>query len=334
MVSSSATVGCRPTDITTRSGRTNGREPAHGRRGVPPQQRAQEDLLLRRYADCPDGALREELVARFMPLVWSLARRYRGGSEPLDDLVQVGSLGLVKAIDGFDPERGRTFAAYAVPTIQGELRRHFRDHVWQVHLPRYLQERTLDVEEATTRLTAQLGRVPSVAQIAERLEIEQEEVLEAMLADDARRTLSLDAPAYRDEEDAVPAVETVGCEEPRFDTVEASLSAKTAGLDERELRVLRLRFVDDLSQSEIGERIGVSQMHVSRILRAALRQLLGAVQGVNGCGPVRPAPEARLSAWTQRRLGAHPPPTPKEDTMCMPHGRQKTSAPDVCRADG
>jgi RNA polymerase sigma-B factor len=235
--------------------------------------------LLRRYAECGDSALREELVDRFMPLARSLAMRYRGGSEPIDDLVQVANLGLVKAIDGFDPGRGKPFTAYAVPTILGELRRHFRDHVWPVHLPRSLQERTLEVEEAMTRLTEKLGRVPTIAQIAERLELEQEEVLEAMRADEARRTLSLDAPRHRDEDESVPMVETVASEDAGYDTVEASLSARAAGLDEREWRVLRLRFVDNLNQYEIGERIGVSQMQVSRIIRAALRKLLGAVQG-------------------------------------------------------
>jgi RNA polymerase sigma-B factor len=236
-------------------------------------------LLLRRYAECGDNGLREELVDRFMPLARSLAMRYRGGSEPIDDLVQVANLGLVKAIDGFDPGRGKPFTAYAVPTILGELRRHFRDHVWPVHLPRSLQERTLEVEEAMTRLTEQLGRVPTVGQIAERLDLEREEVLDAMRADEARRTLSLDAPRLRDEEESVPMVETVASDEAGYDTVEASLSAGAAGLDEREWRVLRLRFVDQLNQYEIGERIGVSQMQVSRIIRAALRKLLGAVQG-------------------------------------------------------
>lgn len=235
--------------------------------------------MLRRYAECGDSALREELVDRFMPLARSLAMRYRGGSEPIDDLVQVANLGLVKAIDGFDPGREKPFTAYAVPTILGELRRHFRDHVWPVHLPRSLQERTLEVEEAMTRLTEKLGRVPTIAQIAERLELEQEEVLEAMRADEARRTLSLDAPRHRDEDESVPMVETVASEDAGYDTVEASLSARAAGLDEREWRVLRLRFVDNLNQYEIGERIGVSQMQVSRIIRAALRKLLGAVQG-------------------------------------------------------
>jgi RNA polymerase sigma-B factor len=269
-------------DITSRE--ASGREPARGRRGVDTAQRAREELLLRRYAETGDSALRDELVDRFMPLARSLAMRYRGGSEPLDDLVQVANLGLVKAIDGFDPARGKPFTAYAVPTILGELRRHFRDHVWPVHLPRSLQERTLEVEDAITELTEAQGRFPTVGQIAERLDVEQEEVLDAMRADEARRTLSLDAPRRRHEEDPTATVETVGCEESGYDTVEASLSARAAGLDEREWRVLRLRFVEDLNQYEIGERIGVSQMQVSRIVRGAMRKLLGAVQGEPGSG--------------------------------------------------
>jgi RNA polymerase sigma-B factor len=266
------------------SGRPSGAQPARGRRGVDPDQRAREELLLRRYAETGERAVRDELVDRFMPLARSLAMRYRGGSEPLDDLVQVANLGLVKAIEGFDPARAKPFTAYAVPTILGELRRHFRDHVWPVHLPRSLQERTLEVEEAITALTEERGRFPTVGQIAERLDVEQEEVLEAMRADEARRTLSLDAPRRRDEEDPTATVETVGCEEAGYDTVEASISARAAGLDEREWRVLRLRFVDDLNQYEIGERIGVSQMQVSRIVRGALRKLLGAVQGERASG--------------------------------------------------
>lgn len=266
-------------DIDTRNAKARGREPGRGRARIDPHQRAREDLLLRRYAESGDQTVREELIERFMPLARSLALRYRGGSEPLDDLLQVACLGLVKAIDGFDPARGKPFTAYAVPTILGELRRHFRDHVWPVHLPRSLQERTLDVEEAVTRLTEQLGRFPTVAQIAERLDVEQEDVLEAMRADEARRTLSLDAPRRRDDDDVAPAVEWVESEERGYDTVEASMSAEAVGLDEREWRVLRLRFSENLNQYEIGERIGVSQMQVSRIIRGALRKLLGAVRG-------------------------------------------------------
>jgi RNA polymerase sigma-B factor len=236
-------------------------------------------VLLRRYAETRDRRLRDELVEAFMPLARSLALRYRGGSESLDDLLQVASLGLVKAIDGFDPGRGKPFTAYAVPTILGELRRHFRDHVWTLHLPRSLQERTMEVEETITQLTEEGGRFPTVAQIGKRLGIEQEEVLDAMRADEARRTLSLDAPRSRGEEDPVPTVETIASEEAGYDTVEASQAAQRAGLDAREWHVLRLRFVSDLNQYEIGERIGVSQMQVSRIIRGALHKLLGAVRG-------------------------------------------------------
>jgi RNA polymerase sigma-B factor len=241
------------------------------------RQRSEESALLRRYATTRAPGLREELVQRFMPLARSLALRYRGGTEPLDDLVQVAGLGLVKAIDGFDPERGRPFTAYAVPTILGELRRHFRDHVWNLHLPRSLQERTMAVDGAVTDLTEKHGRTPTVAQIAEWLEISQEDVLDALRAAEARRTLSLDAPALRDEDDSAAVVDTVGIHELGFDRVEADDAARSAGLDAREWRVLRLRFVENLNQYEIGAQLGVSQMQISRIMRRALRKLLGAV---------------------------------------------------------
>ena len=238
-----------------------------------------ETELLRRYAETRDPVLKEELVRRFLPLARSLALRYRGASEPLDDLVQVASLGLVKALDGFDLDRGRSFIAYAAPTILGELRRHFRDRVWEVRLPRGLQERTMSVAEIADKLSDELGRTPTVAQIAERLGLDPDEVSEALQADEARRTLSLDLPRARDERESTPLVETVGRTEPGYDTVEAQLAAEEADLDDRERRVLWLRFEHGLSQHEIGRRLGVSQMQVSRIMRRALRKLLGAVQG-------------------------------------------------------
>jgi len=242
-------------------------------------QRQREQLLLRRFAATRSPELREDLVKRFMPLARSLAMRYRGGSEALEDLIQVANLGLVKAIDGFDPDRGKPFTAYAVPTILGELRRHFRDHVWNLHLPRSLQERTMDVDEAITELTEREGRFPTVAQIAVRLEISEEEVLEAMRAGDARRTLSLDVPRLREDGESAPMVEMVGDDELGYDSVEANMAAMTAGLDDREWLVLRLKFAGGLNQYEIGSRLGVSQMQISRIMRRALRKLLGAVQG-------------------------------------------------------
>src|ERR671937_2241379 len=178
-----------------------------------------ETELLRRYAETRDPALKEELVRRFLPLARSLALRYRGASEPLDDLVQVASLGLIKALDGFDLERGRSFIAYAAPTILGELRRHFRDRVWEVRLPRGLQERTMAVQEAARKLGDELGKAPTPSQIAQQLEIAEEEVAEALQADEARRTLSLDVPRNRADAESAAIVEMVGRPEPGYDRV-------------------------------------------------------------------------------------------------------------------
>jgi RNA polymerase sigma-B factor len=239
---------------------------------------ANETDLLRRYAQTGDAALKEELVCRFLPLARSLALRYRGSSEDIEDLIQVASLGLVKALDGFDLERGRSFIAYAAPTILGELRRHFRDRVWELRLPRGLQERTMAVSEAAGELSDDLGHTPTVSQIAQRLDLDDEEVSEALLADEARRTLSLEVPRSREDTGSTTILETLGETEPGYDTVEAQLAAEDAPLDERERRVLRLRFEQDLNQYEIGSRLGVSQMQVSRIMRRALRKLLAAVQ--------------------------------------------------------
>jgi RNA polymerase sigma-B factor len=237
-----------------------------------------ETELLRRYAETGDPALKEELVHRFLPLARSLALRYRGSSEDIEDLIQVASLGLVKALDGFDLERGGSFIAYAAPTILGELRRHFRDRVWEVRLPRGLQERTMAVSEAAAALSDELGATPTVAQIAERLGWADDEVSEALQAEEARRTLSLEMPRSREDVGPATILETLGETEPGYDAVEAQLAAEGAQLDERERRVLRLRFEQDLNQYEIGRRLGVSQMQVSRIMRRALRKLLAAVQ--------------------------------------------------------
>jgi len=241
-------------------------------------QLADENELLRRYAETRDPRLKEELVKRFLPLARSLALRYRGASEQLEDLIQVASLGLVKALDGFDLERGRSFIAYAAPTILGELRRHFRDRVWELRLPRGLQERTMAVQEAAQKLAEEQGKTPTAAQIAERLEITEEDVAEALQAEEARRTLSLDVPRSREDSESVPMVETVGEVETGYDRVEAQIAAEGAPLTDRERTVLRLRFEEDLNQYEIGRRLGVSQMQISRIMRKALRKLLEAVQ--------------------------------------------------------
>jgi RNA polymerase sigma-B factor len=241
-----------------------------------------ERLLLHRYAEARDPALKAELTERFLPLARSLALRYRGPSEQLEDLVQVASLGLVKAIDGFDPRRGGSFIAYAAPTILGELRRHFRDRVFVLRLPRGLGERSMAVSQAAQELAEERGRTPTVAQIAARLELSEEEVSEALAAEEARRTISLDAPSTGAEADGSPLLETVGEAEPGYEAAEAQLAAAEAPLDQRERTVLSLRFEAELTQYEIGRRIGVSQMQVSRIMRRALRKLLTAVRGEEG----------------------------------------------------
>ena len=269
------------------------RDGSHPGRGSPRGLGGEsEEALQRRYASDRSPQVREELVRRFMPLARSLAMRYRRQTESIDDLVQVASLGLVKAIDGFDPDRGRPFAAYAVPTILGELKRHFRDHVWNLRLPRSLGELTMKVDETTGVLTERLGRFPTATEIAEQLEVEVDDVLAALEAGHARRTLSLDAPRPGDDGGASAAVESVPSTDPGFDRVEAELAAQESELDEREWEVLRLRFVDELTQSEIGARFGVSQMQISRISRAALWKLLAAVRGEQAT-PSVPATAAR-----------------------------------------
>ena len=240
------------------------------------EQLADERALLRRYAKDQSPVVREELAERFMPLARRLASRYAGGAEPFDDLVQVASMGLVKAIDRFDPERGTAFSTFAVPTILGELKRHFRDRGWSVHVPRDVQERILKVERATAELPSRLGRAPTVRDIAERLDVTEEQVLEAMHASQGHHAISLDASStFGDGEEPAPLGERIGEEDLSFDTVEygAAIQPILENISERDRKVLHLRFVEDLTQSEIAEQVGVSQMHVSRILRSILDQL-------------------------------------------------------------
>lgn len=189
--------------------------------------------------------------------------------------MQVASLGLIKALDRFDPDRGASFQAYAIPTILGELKRHFRDRVLPLHLPRGIKERALEIGRAADSLTAELDRAPTLGELAERVEISQDEAVEALQALEALRTVSLDIPVRGDDGEAPPAAETVGRSDPRLDAVEAQLDVREAlqALDERERRCLRLRFVEDLTQEEIATQIGVSQVHVSRTLRRALEKL-------------------------------------------------------------
>jgi RNA polymerase sigma-B factor len=234
-----------------------------------------EALLLERLHRTGDECAREELVERFLPLARALAMRYRASSESLDDLIQVASLGLVKALDRYDPTRGASFQAYAVPTILGELKRHFRDRVLPLHLPRGLKERVLDIGRAAEALTAELDRPPTLAEIAARADLTEEEAVEALQAVEAQRTISLDVPVRGEEGEAPTAAETVGNVDPRLEVIDAQLDVREAleVLDDRERSCLRLRFVDDMTQEEIAAQVGVSQVHVSRILRRALDKL-------------------------------------------------------------
>jgi RNA polymerase sigma-B factor len=240
------------------------------------EQLADERELLRRFARDRSPAVREELVERFMPLARRLAGRYAGGAEPFDDLVQVANMALVKAIDRFDPERGTAFSTFAVPTILGELKRHFRDRGWSVHVPRDVQERILKIERAQADMPAKLGHPPTVGEIAEQLQLTEEQVLEAMHASQGHHAISLDAASPGAEgEEPSPLGDRIGEEDLSFETVEygAAIAPVLEEISERDRKVLHLRFVEDLTQSEIAEQVGVSQMHVSRILRATLDKL-------------------------------------------------------------
>jgi RNA polymerase sigma-B factor len=236
---------------------------------------AAEHELLRRYSATRDVAARDELVRRFLPFARSLAHRYSGGGEPSDDLIQVASVGLISALDRFQPERGVPFAAFAGPTILGELRRHFRDRVWTMRVPRGLQERIRDIEEAIARLSNELEHSPTVADLAGHLEITEDEVLEAFAASDARRTVSLDRPPQATGDDEPAIAERIGSEDPGFELIEdrAAIQVGIARLSALERDVLRLRFVNDMTQSQIARQVGYSQMHVSRIIRRALSRL-------------------------------------------------------------
>jgi RNA polymerase sigma-B factor len=237
--------------------------------------RETERLLLVRYHELRDLAAREELVERFLPLARDLALRYTYTDEPFDDLLQVASLGLIKAIDRFEPGRGSKFTSYAAPTILGELKRHFRDKGWSLHVPRDLQERSLAVSSATEVLSKELGRSPKVREVAEHLGCSAEQVLEAQEAAASYEAASLDAPTARDDDESASLVDLLGGEDSAYELVEdrAAIASTWHALPDVERKVVELRFMHDLTQREIGEQIGYSQMHVSRLLRRALTRL-------------------------------------------------------------
>ncbi|HWI71459.1 MAG TPA: SigB/SigF/SigG family RNA polymerase sigma factor, partial [Baekduia sp.] len=221
---------------------------------------------------------REQLIRRYLPLARYAASQYVRRSEPFDDLVQVASVGLIKAIDRFDPANGATFASYALPTMLGELRRHFRDRGWAVRPPRTLQEHALLVERTADELLREIGRPPTVAQLAQRTGLTLEEVLDAREAVAAHAATSLSAPAGGEHEGTVLG-DLLGAEDDGYARADdrATVAALVRTLSRREREILRLRLEEDLTQSEIGARVGLSQMHVSRLLRQILEKLHGAV---------------------------------------------------------
>jgi RNA polymerase sigma-B factor len=246
--------------------------------------RAQEDRAL--FARClapvngdgPDPDARAELIERFLPLARQLARRYQRADEPLDDLIQVASVGLVKAIDRFDPSRDIAFSSFAVPTILGEIKRHFRDRTWSVRVPRDLQELTLKVDRVVTELSHDLHRSPSVSEIARQAGVGDEQVLEALEASGAYRATSLSAPRGTEDDQSLTLGDTLGDDDAGFALAEhrATLDRLLQTISAREREVLYLRFQEDLTQVEIGDRIGVSQMQVSRLIRQAIARLRAA----------------------------------------------------------
>jgi RNA polymerase sigma-B factor len=256
--------------------------------------------LFRRYREAPDPVLVEELVRRFEPLARSVARRYYARGEPLDDLMQVATVGLLKAITRFDPARGFAFSSFAMPTMLGELKRYFRDSGWAVHVPRGVKERAVELARVTEKLGAQLGRSPSVAELAEALGATEEQTLDALEAYHARHAAPLDPSAEDDDSTPFRSAAVLGAEDERLEQAEymTMIARGVETLSDSDRLILYLRFERDLTQSEIARRVGTSQMQVSRLLRAAIEK----IRRVSGeIEPPVPSP-APVAARRQRVL--------------------------------
>jgi RNA polymerase sigma-B factor len=245
-----------------------------GRSSEPLTTTVATEELFRRWREQRDRDARDELIERFLPLARKLAHRYGGSREPYDDLVQVASLGLVKAVERFDPERGFQFSSYAVPTIVGELKRYFRDASWAVHVERGAQERARLILDGRNELAARHGRSPTVTELAELLQCSAEEVIDGLQTAEAHDAVSLDAPVSSDA-GAERRMDSLGGDDERLGRIDAGATVFAAAqkLSERDREILYLRFGEDLTQAEIAERVGISQMQVSRLLRRAVRRL-------------------------------------------------------------
>jgi RNA polymerase sigma-B factor len=231
--------------------------------------------LIRRYQLTGDERAREQAISNLMLLVYSVCRRYERRGVEWEDLVQIASLGLVKAIERFDPDRGMAMSSFAVPTIAGEIKRYFRDKTWAVRPPRSLQERSLLVSRVASELTAAHGRSPSPTVIAEHADLSEEDVVEALIANRSYDGLSLETPTSSDGGPVTTIGETIGGLDGELDRAEdrATIHSMLGALSDRDRDVLRMRFEEDLTQSDIGARIGISQMQVSRIIRSAVQRL-------------------------------------------------------------
>jgi len=235
-----------------------------------------DKVLLRRYHEQGDLAAREQLIEQYMSLVRSLARRYSYRGEQLEDLVQIGAIGLIKAIDRFDVNRGVELTTYATPNIIGEIKRHFRDRGWSVRVPRGLQELNLQLSRLIEELTVQHGRSPTIPELAKAASVTDEEVLEALESGRAYTSLSLSAGSGgHDEDGELDPLESLGTIEHQYEISEdrAVLAPGFRVLDERERKILHLRFFEGLTQSQIAQQVGISQMHVSRLIRRSLEKI-------------------------------------------------------------
>jgi RNA polymerase sigma-B factor len=240
---------------------------------VPEEKKDKE--LLRRYHEDGDTEAREQLIEQYLPLVRSLARRYSYRGEQLEDLVQVGCIGLIKAIDRFDVDRGVELTTYATPNIIGEIKRHFRDKGWAIRVPRGLQELNVRLSNLLEELTVQYERSPTIPELAKAAGVDEEDVLEALESGQAYATLSLSAPSGGDDDSDLDPLEALGTVEHEYEVSEdrAVLAPGLAALDERERRILHLRFFEGLTQSQIAQQVGISQMHVSRLIRRSLEKM-------------------------------------------------------------
>ncbi|MHB8468196.1 MAG: SigB/SigF/SigG family RNA polymerase sigma factor [Gaiellaceae bacterium] len=237
--------------------------------------RLDDKILLRKYHEEGDLHAREQLIEQYMSLVRSLARRYSYRGEQLEDLVQIGAIGLIKAIDRFDVDRGVELTTYATPNIIGEIKRHFRDKGWSVRVPRGLQELNVQLSKIIEQLTVQLSRSPTIPELAKAAGVEEEQVLEALESGRAYSSLSLSSGSTSDGEDDLDPLESIGTEELQYEVSEnrAVLAPGFRVLDERERKILQLRFFDGLTQSQIAQQVGISQMHVSRLIRRSLEKI-------------------------------------------------------------